>query len=126
MLFDIIFGTERQETMIRINGNIVGGNISGRDIIISNNRVIVNGKDVTPDAKEINITVEGAVDKLEVDACNSLKINGNCGSVKTTSGDVDLTGDITGSVQTTSGDVEAGGSIGGSVSTTSGDIKSRK
>ncbi len=129
--------------MIRINGNIVDGDMAGRSVIISNNRVIIDGKDFTPDGKEITIVVEGDIDKLEVDYCKSIKITGNVisarstsgnmniagevkDSVSTVSGDVEVDGSIGGSVTTTSGDVKAGGTIGGSVSTLSGDIRSRK
>lgn len=52
--------------MIRINGNVVGGSIAGRNIIVSNNRVIVDGKDVTPDAKEINIVVEEEINEIRI------------------------------------------------------------
>lgn len=92
---------------------------------ISGGRVIVDGKDVTPDAKEITISIEGNVDKLEVDACSKISVTGDVGHVKTLSGDVDVSGNVSGSVQTMSGDVDCGGSISGSVSTMSGDIKHR-
>ena len=38
---------------IRINNNSYVGN----SVVITNGKVIINGKDVTPDSKEINITV---------------------------------------------------------------------
>ena len=46
---------------IVINGNTY----SGSNIVISNNRLIVNGCDVTPDGKEINIKVEGNINELK-------------------------------------------------------------
>lgn len=107
---------------IKINGNSISYNGS---IVVSNGKVTVNGVDVTPDAKEINIVVEGDTDKIQVDACNSFNVSGSVGSIKTMSGDVDVHGDVTGSVQTMSGDVDCG-NIGGSVSSMSGDIKQRK
>ncbi len=106
-----------------INGATITG---GRSINIRNGRVIVDGKDVTPDAKEINITVSGNVDKLEADACQKISVTGDVGSIKTMSGDVDVAGNVQGSVSTMSGDIDCGESIGGSVSTMSGDIKHRK
>jgi hypothetical protein len=106
-----------------VNGVTITG---GRNITIRNGKVIVDGKDVTPDAKEINVSVNGNVERLEVDACQKITVTGDAGSVKTQSGDVDVTGNIAGAVQTMSGDVDCGGSISGSVSTMSGDIKSRR
>ena len=105
-----------------INGVTITG---GRNVTIRNGKVIADGVDVTPDAKEISITVNGNVDKLEADACSKISVTGDVGSVKTQSGDVDVKGAINGSVQTMSGDVDCGGPIGGSVSTMSGDVKHR-
>lgn len=108
---------------IKINGMTIA---AGRNISIHNNRVFVDGKDVTPDAKEIKIEVSGDIDRLEADACNTIAVGGNAGNVSTQSGDVDVAGYISGSVQTMSGNVECGGSIAGNCSTMSGDIRSRR
>ena len=54
--------------------SINGVNYSGNNIIISNGKVVINGKDVTPDSKEINIKVEGNIDKLVVDSCIKLRL----------------------------------------------------
>lgn len=107
--------------MININGN----KYSGNNISISNGRVIIDGKDVTPDSKNITICVDGNISEMKVDACDSVVVNGNCGSVSTMSGDVEVDGDVTGSITTMSGDVDCG-TVGGSISTMSGDIKHRK
>ena len=124
--------------MIKINGKTYFGN----NIQISNNRVIIDGKDVSDDhkdSKEITIQIEGNVETLDVDRAKSIIVNGNVNSLKSVSGDVeckDVTGDIKtvsgnvecgnvqGGVQTNSGDVKCG-TIGGSVKTLSGDIKHR-
>lgn len=113
---------------------------SGRNVIINNNKVIVDGIDVTPDTKEINISVEGNINELTVDVCKTININGNVYELQTTSGDVQCndvnngikttSGDVecnnvTGNIQTTSGDVTAN-EINGSVKTVSGDIKTKK
>jgi len=108
---------------IRINGVTI---TAGRNITVNNNRVFVDGKDVTPDAKDIRIEVSGNVERLDVDACNTVTVTGDVESVITQSGDVDVGGAIGGSVQTMSGDVDCGGSIAGSVSTISGDVKHRR
>lgn len=103
-----------------INGVTITG---GRQIVIRNGRVIVDGKDVTPtDVKEISISVHGNVDRLEADVCQKISVTGDVGNIATQSGDVEVSGQVKGSVQTMSGDVDCG-SIGGSVSTMSGEIK---
>ena len=104
-----------------INGVVYNGN----NLSIRGNKVIIDGKDVTPDSKSIQINVDSNIHTLEVDNCEKITVTGNVGNVKTLSGDVDITGDVSGSIQTMSGDVDCG-SIGGSVSTMSGDIKHRK
>jgi hypothetical protein len=108
---------------VTINGVTITG---GKSISISNGRVIINGKDVTPDAKEINISVEGNVERLEADVCEKISVTGNAGKISTMSGDVDVQGSVEGSVQTMSGNVDCSGNVGGNVSTMSGDVKHRK
>lgn len=93
---------------------------AGRNISISNGRVIIDGKDVTPDGKEIRIEVQGNIESLSVDACNVIEVSGNIGDASTQSGDIKC-GDVLGSVNTMSGDVRCG-SVGGNVKTMSGDI----
>jgi len=106
---------------ITINGNTYSGN----SIVISNGKVIINGNDVTPDGKEINITVHGNIEDLKVDNCNQVLVNGNSKNISTKSGDINVTGNVEGSIQTMSGDVECL-DVSGSVSTMSGNIKHKK
>jgi hypothetical protein len=106
---------------IRINNNSYVGN----SVVITNGKIIINGKDVTPDSKEINISVEGNIDELKVDACNKVSITGSVKNIATKSGDVEVTGDVDGSIQTMSGDVYCG-HVQGSISTMSGDVKHRR
>lgn len=109
---------------ITLNGVAISG-MSGKNITILSKKIIVDGKDVTPDTKEINIEIHGDIDRLNVDTCNKLLVIGNVASLTTVSGDVEVSGAIYGPVETVSGDVKCGGAIGGSVSTVSGDIKHR-
>jgi len=104
---------------IRINGMTI---TAGRNITVNGNRVFVDGKDVTPNAKEIKIEVSGDVERLEADACNSISVTGNAGNIATQSGDVNVCGNVGGSVQTMSGDVDCG-PVSGSVSSMSGNIR---
>ena len=101
---------------------INGTTYSGNNIVVTNGKVIINGKDVTPDSKEINISIQGDINELTVDTCTQLTITGNVKELSTKSGDININGDVHGSVQTMSGDVDCG-NVAGSISTMSGDIK---
>jgi hypothetical protein len=102
---------------------IGGKTYVGNNIQINNNIVKVDGK-VVECGHPYVISINGDVDKLEVDACESVDVNGVVHNVKTMSGDVVCKGDIGGNVQTMSGDVEAK-TIKGLTSTMSGDITTR-
>jgi hypothetical protein len=106
---------------ITINGNTYSGN----SIVVTNGKVVINGKDVTPDSKEINIFVVGDIEQLKVDDCDKISVNGNVKSISTQSGDVEVTGDVDGSISTMSGDVDCE-NVQGSISTMSGDVKHRR
>jgi hypothetical protein len=92
----------------------------GKSITIINGKVIIDGKDVTPDSKEITISVDGNLDNLEVDHANTIIIKGDVNKVRSGSGDVSC-GNITGGTQTGSGDIDCG-IITGDVQTGSGDV----
>lgn len=105
---------------IQINGvNITGG----RNITVSGGKVIVDGQDVTPDAKVINIAITGDVEMLSVDHAEKIEVTGTCGSVKTMSGNVTCES-VAGPVKTMSGNVIAA-QITGDASTMSGSIINR-
>ena len=104
--------------------NINGKTIFGKSISINNNKIIIDGEDVTPDSKEISIKVEGNIEKLSVDACNQVTVTGDVGKINTMSGDVDVTGNVTGNIETMSGDVHCG-NVGGKIKTMTGDIRTK-
>ena len=104
--------------MIIVNSKTYGGN----NLIVSNGKIIIDSKDVTPDEKSIIITVNGDIKEISVDNCQSVTVNGNAGQVKTVSGDINITNSVNGDVKNTSGDIKCGDIIG-NVSTISGDIK---
>lgn len=112
--------TDNGKGMIRVNNVSYNGN----SISIRDNKIFIDGVDVTPDAKQINIDVTGNIDKLNADNCHKITVGGSAGSIETMSGNVDIAGDVAGSIETMSGDVKCG-AIGGSVKTMSGDIKHR-
>lgn len=97
-------------------------NYSGNNITIINDRVIIDGVDVTPNTKNITIEVTGNLDKLQVGACKSITINGDVNHLSSSSGEVSCD-NIRGNVETVSGDIEVD-YINGSVETVSGDVHS--
>ena len=110
------------DSKVTINGvSYVGGN----SVKIINGKVTIDGKDMTPDAKNITIQVNGDISNLDVDICDKLSVTGNVNELSTVSGDVEIGGSVGGNIKTTSGDIKCG-NIGGKVTTVSGDIKNKK
>jgi hypothetical protein len=107
------------------NGSITvnGISYSGKNITIRNGNVQIDGKNVTPkDEKVISITVEGNINNLRVDECQSCTITGAVKSVNTGSGDVEINGNCEGSIDTGYGDVEITGNCAGDIDTGSGNV----
>jgi hypothetical protein len=102
---------------------INGVKYTGNSVVVKNNKVIIDGIEIKSYANAVTITVEGDVEELTVDFCDSLVVSGNVGSLNTQSGNVKCK-DVIGNLNLTSGDVECG-NIEGSVQTLSGDIKCR-
>ena len=107
--------------MNTININGVSYQSKG-NITVINGKVIIDGDDVTPNGKEINISIDGNIENLDIDVCSKLSITGDVNRLKTTSGDVEVSGNIKGSVNTMSGDVECRGDVDGDITTMSGDV----
>lgn len=105
---------------ITINGKTYTGN----SIIISNNEVYIDGERADSEGKQINISVQGDIEKLHVDACSLIKVAGDVGIASSVSGDIDIQGNVSGNASTTSGDIEAH-TIHGGASSVSGDINSQ-
>ena len=118
---------EVEGSLSMINGKWYDG--AGREIDMNN-------LEDTRDTKTINITIEGDVERLEVDCCNSITVNGNVRKVNTGSGSItckDIDGDahtgsvsihaenISGDAKTGSGSIRAN-SIGGKAKTGSGNV----
>jgi hypothetical protein len=106
-------------TTVIINGKTYIS--TGGSVKVVGNRVIIDGKDATPDAKEIRIEVTGNVEHLSVDVCNSVHVTGSVGKVSTQSGNV-ACGDVNGSVSSEVGNIDCG-DVRGSVSTEVGNIR---
>ncbi len=105
---------------VRINGlNIV----AGRNIVIKDGRVLVDGKEVTvEDQKKITIEVTGNVDSISVDSCDWVTVSGSVRDVKSEQGNINIGGDVTGTVKTEQGSIAVGGAVGGDVETEQGDV----
>ncbi len=97
----------------------------GSQININNGNITIDGKKITidNDEKQINISVVGDISDLSVDSCEKIDIKGNVKKVKTSSGDIDITGDVLEDIQTSSGDIDISGNVNGNVQTSSGDVK---
>ncbi len=121
------FGNIRGNMITQIGNGTVSVNgvtYSGKNITIRNGKVQIDGNDVTPaDEKVITITVEGNVNKLQVDACESCTITGEVKSVSTMSGDVEINGNCSGDIDTMSGDVTVSGHCDGDIDSMSGKIR---
>jgi autotransporter translocation and assembly factor TamB len=108
--------------IVNINGRTI---VSNGSISVVNGKIMIDGKDQTPDSKNIDIKIEGNVDELKVDYCNRLTVEGVTNNVTTSSGDVNVNHNVGGSINTSSGDVECG-DVKGNVRTSSGDVKARE
>lgn len=99
-------------------------NING-SISVQGNKVFVNGRPIEDleqmEEKNISITITGEVSSLSADCCDTIHVDGNVGKIRTTSGDVEVSGRVDGDIQTTSGDINCS-DVTGDVSTTSGDV----
>lgn len=84
---------------------------------------VTDWESLTKDQKHIDIKVEGDIDRLQVDTCDSVTITGSCNRVKTVSGDVEIGGDVDGDIESVSGDIDVHGNVGGDVKTVSGNIR---
>lgn len=102
--------------------SINGKSFFGSNISISGNKIIIDGKNVTPNEKVINIVVNGNIDNLEVDACDKLEIHGDVNKLRNGSGDVEC-GDIKGDVTSGSGNIICKGNVAGKLQTGSGDVE---
>ena len=90
---------EVQGTLSMINGKWYDG--TGQEIDMNNLAGL-------KEAKTINITIEGDVERLEVDCCSSITVNGNVRKVNTGSGSITCK-DIDGDAHTGSGNVYENG-----------------
>lgn len=88
--------------------------IKGGTISITDGKTFVDGKPIdelnaiNTDDKVINITIEGNVERLEVDYCTSIKVTGDAKRIKTSNGDIEIGGNVSGDVHTNMGSITCG------------------
>lgn len=95
----------------------------GDELTIKHSRIIINGQDVTPDSKHVEISVQGNLKTLECDYAQRIDIAGNVDDAHSTSGTMNITGDVLGDARSTSGAIRCR-DIKGNVQTVSGSVKS--
>ena len=116
-----IKGSKLGNGTVIIGGNIKNSSIEGNSISIINNKIFVDGKEIETEEKVINIIVEGNLDKLEVDCCNSIKVNGVTKDVEVSNGNISINGDVKGNVNNINGNIIVK-AINGNCKTINGDI----
>ena len=96
---------------IVVNGDVIRGQ-KINSMVISGGRITIDGKSLSEldveDEKEINITIQGDLERLEVDYCNTLHVNGNAKRVKSNQGDIEIGGDVQGDVHANMGTITCG------------------
>ena len=109
------FTKEVKMNRITINGKTI--TCSGTNVVISNGKVIVDGKTIQEcNSGDIKVTIEGDVNKIDCDG--SVEVHGNSGSIDC-GGSCEVSGDVKGDIDAggsvtcgnVSGDIDAGGSV---------------
>lgn len=100
--------------------NINGKDFVGRNVIINNGEVVIDGQSVGSPNPPIMVAIVGDVEVVE-STSGDVSVTGDVGEVSTQSGDVNCQ-DVKGGVKTMSGDVTCRGVVG-RVKTMSGDVR---
>lgn len=100
-----------------------------RNMVVNNGKVTIDGMLMEDwygrdEIAIINVTINGNVERLKMDSCETITVHGDVGDIETMSGKVAVSGVVKGDVETMSGSVVAS-KIYGDVSTMSGDITER-
>ena len=99
---------------IVVNGKANVGTtiISGGTVTIDGGKITVDGKPLSEldveDEKVINITIQGDIERLEVDYCQKIEVTGNVKRIKANNGDVSIGGDVQGDVHANMGTITCG------------------
>lgn len=73
----------------------------------------------------INLDSGSNIEHLDIDACESVTINGNCGSVHTDMGSINIGGNVSGNVHADMGSIQCG-NVGGDVISHMGNVSYRR
>lgn len=97
---------------ITIGGSVIARKNIGT-MVINDGKIIVDGKPLSElenevEEKVINITIQGDVERLEVDYCDKLTVTGNAKRVKSNSGDIEIHGNVEGDVHANMGQITCG------------------
>lgn len=110
------------KNIITLNGKIVGRNVNQVSFGNNNSQIIIDGKSINLEGKEINVTVTGNINSVQL-GVGKIDIHGSVMTkVKTGAGDVTIMQDVIGDVETGAGKISIGGSLQGDVKTGSGDV----
>lgn len=93
---------------IVVNGDVIRGQ-KINSMVINGGRITIDGKSLSEldveDEKVINITIQGDVERLEVDYCDKLTVTGNAKRVKSTQGDIEIHGNVEGDCHANMGNI---------------------
>lgn len=97
-----------------------------RNMTIQDGRTIIDGIPIEEwnnrnEILVVNITINGDIDSLDVDSCDTITINGNAANVNTKNGNVRVSGNIEGNAESKNGNITAN-TIKGNAETKNGNI----
>lgn len=97
-----------------------------KNMIINNGKITVDGMSIEEwnnrnEILVVNITINGDIESLEADSCDTISINGNANNVVSKNGDVSVSGNIEGNAESKNGNITAN-TIQGNAETKNGNI----
>lgn len=110
------------KNVIMMNGKIIGTNVKQMSFGNNNTQVIIDGKTILMEGKDIKITVTGDIGSINL-GVGKIDIHGSAHDKVTCGpGNVTIMGDMRGDVKTGTGKVTIGGNLDGDVKTGTGNI----
>lgn len=111
------FGDFYEKGAVHIDhSKAIFGSIHGKTVTIIDGKMVIDGKPLEEfaaamndkEVKEIHITIEGDVERLEVSVCNEVVVNGNAKRVKANTGSIKIAGNVEGDVHANMGSITCG------------------
>lgn len=115
--------------IINTKGEVIATINNSQSVSIINGKILIYGKPLEEYEKKygnkvvVNVQVHGDCENIE--NCDEIHVDGNCGKIRTHNGEVRVGGDVTGSVSTHNGNINCG-NVFGDVDTHNGNISYRK